>query len=65
MTDRDLLVAILGAVSGLAERLTGEKMLVRIETDQGAVYVNSPAVEWERQPSAAAPPSHGDQRGCC
>lgn len=60
MTDREILVALFKAVTGLAERLTGERMIVAIETEDGWVRLSGEVVEWQpigiRRPGAVNHP---------
>lgn len=51
LSDREFMVAIFNAVAGLAERLTGEKYIVRIEKEDGTiigVYRDGGSVEWKK-----------------
>jgi hypothetical protein len=49
MTDRELMVAVLQAVCGLAERLTGESMTLRIDTEAGEItFSPNDRIVWQR-----------------
>lgn len=50
MTDRDVAMAAFGAVGALYERLTGERLSVTVQTDQGAVTVCSSGDHLCRRP---------------
>jgi hypothetical protein len=54
MTDRELLIAIFQAVGAIAERLTGERLTVHVETEKGWTSINSCCQkEWRPLPRAA------------
>lgn len=56
MTDRDIMVAILLAVSALAEKLTGERLTVGVPTETGeCVFICSQSGVWAQIPPAAVP----------
>ena len=67
MTDSELLRATFAAVLAIGEKLTGQRMTVRIETEQGELLVHGGSnVTWggpltpgegarERHPTPAAP----------
>jgi hypothetical protein len=44
--DRDILVAIFNAITGLAEKLTGEKMVVFVSTEDGDLPYRGVPVAW-------------------
>jgi hypothetical protein len=60
MTDRDCLLSIFNAICGLAERLTGERMIVRVELGGGGVFdLSGSDVTWEKAcPEAVAAPTY-------
>lgn len=56
MTDRELLLAILNAVCGLAERVTGERMVVSVESEGGHKWnVYGDPVSWKSRTDYPAP----------
>ncbi len=57
--DRDILTAVLRLIGALAERLTGEVPVVKIENKQGNFVWCRPSVEhvrWERTGPPVLPP---------
>lgn len=47
LTERDALVAIFNAVTALAERLTGERMCVSVEMENGqTICLSGGTVQW-------------------
>ena len=46
MTEREGLLAVFHAITGLAERLTGEKLTVCVETEDGQLMVYGGNVQW-------------------
>ena len=57
LTDRECAIAMFTAITGLAERLIGERMVVRVETETGQVTILGSSVQWEPSagPAAAFP----------
>jgi hypothetical protein len=56
MTDRDCVVATLGAVIALAERITGERLTVHVKTESGEeVSISGADVSWEPPTSSIIP----------
>ncbi len=41
MTDRELLVGVLSAILGLGEKITGQQMGIRIQTEDGPVNLRA------------------------
>lgn len=41
MSDRDLLLYIAKLLGALVERLTGERLVVDVETDKGTLYITT------------------------
>jgi hypothetical protein len=57
MNDSEYLRAIFNAVCGLAERLTGERMIVSVHTEDGRIlrtYGDRDGVAWVNSTSEAA-----------
>jgi hypothetical protein len=47
VTERDALVALLNAVTGLAEKLTGERMTIHLKTEAGeTIDISGASVSW-------------------
>jgi hypothetical protein len=56
VTDREILVGVFNAICGLAEKLTGQKMVVFISTSGGDLPYQGVPVAWlpSHRPEAAA-----------
>ena len=73
LSDREALMAIFNAVTALGERVTGERMVVRIETDDGqSVYATGGNVRWEpinqeaaEEPRAVRPAQQPTRQASC
>ena len=59
LSEKDWIVGIFQAVGALAERLTGEKLVVRLTDSEGNsydVYADTSDTKWQRPSDAAASP---------
>jgi hypothetical protein len=56
ITDRELLIAIFNAITGLSKRLTGEDLTVSVPTDEGArtLWIFGNEVRWSTASAEAA-----------
>jgi hypothetical protein len=55
MSERDCLLSIFNAICGLAERLTGERIVVTVDLESGGrVQCFGDGVSWEKASAAAA-----------
>jgi hypothetical protein len=48
MNDSEALCAIFNAVLGLAEKMTGEKMMVAVQTESGLFRLSGIGVTWSK-----------------
>ena len=64
-SDRDLLVALFNAVGGLANKLTGETLVVTLKSANGEerrAYYDNGAIEWVVPGCRPSVPSESDCR---
>jgi len=57
MTDRECMIAIMDAILALSEKLTGERLTIRCETDGGNVAISgSGGAHWKKAETERATP---------
>jgi hypothetical protein len=66
-TDRELLFTLIDAIGALSERLTGERLVIRVSADEGEstdMYASAQNYRWEKINNAFSSQEQSTQAAC-